>query len=412
MEIYACICAADAAGIASAFSPAFELAAPDVAVFEAGSLRRLYRNWRELAGAIGARAGKDAGIAIARDPDSAILLARNTIGITIAPGDPAPLLAPLAVECLALVPGLLETLDMWGIHTVGELACLPESGLAARFGEAGVHLRRLARGEVRRPLEIHRPPEEYRGRIELDHPVALLEPLTFVFARILNELCARLQANGMAADEIHFALEHEDKSVHRRTLRLPVAIRESQPLLKLLWMDLEAHPPPSPSCAVSLALVPVSPRRVQNGLFLPPTPDPAKLELTLARIRGWVGEENAGIPRLLDTHRPEPFEMLAHRQPSLAPSLSAPASPCLAFRYFRPPLAAEVRLCEDRPVRIAAGEIRGQVTTVAGPWLTSGGWWTASAWDRREWDVALPDGGLYRIYQEAGGRWFIEGMYD
>ena len=402
----------DAAGIASAFSPAFELAAPDVAVFEAGSLRRLYRNWRELAGAIGSRAGKDAGIA------SRAIQTRRFFW----PGTPLESRSPPAIprhfslrwrwNAWRSSPACSRRSTCGASTRWASWRCLPESGLAARFGEAGVHLRRLARGEVRRPLEIHRPPEEYRGRIELDHPVALLEPLTFVFARILNELCGRLQANGMAADEIHFALELEDKSVHRRMLRLPVAMRESQPLLKLLWMDLEAHPPPAPSCAVSLALIPVSPRRVQNGLFLPPTPDPAKLELTLARIRGWVGEENAGIPRLLDTHRPEPFEMLAHRQPSLAPSLSAPASPCLAFRYFRPPLAADVRLREDRPARIASGEIRGQVTTVAGPWLTSGGWWTASAWDRREWDVALPDGGLYRIYQEAGGRWFIEGMYD
>jgi hypothetical protein len=32
-------------------------------------------------------------------------------------------------------------------------------------------------------------------------------------------------------------------------------------------------------------------------------------------------------------------------------------------------------------------------------------------WDRVEWDVALENQGVYRIY-EASGLWFVEGSYD
>jgi len=45
------------------------------------------------------------------------------------------------------------------------------------------------------------------------------------------------------------------------------------------------------------------------------------------------------------------------------------------------------------------------------PWRTSGDWWTTNPWARDEWDIALSDGALYRIYCEPRG-WFVEGSYD
>ena len=57
--------------------------------------------------------------------------------------------------------------------------------------------------------------------------------------------------------------------------------------------------------------------------------------------------------------------------------------------------------------------ILAKVLAFAGPWRTSGGWWTADAWSRDEWEIALSDGALYRIYCEwQNGRWFVEGCYD
>ena len=55
----------------------------------------------------------------------------------------------------------------------------------------------------------------------------------------------------MSAIEITIRLELEDKTEHIRTLRLPVPMRESKSLLKLLQLDLEAHPPQGPNQALS-----------------------------------------------------------------------------------------------------------------------------------------------------------------
>jgi protein ImuB len=75
---------------------------------------------------------------------------------------------------------------------------------------------------------------------------------------------------------------------------------------------------------------------------------------------------------------------------------------------------------EGRPVRITTdrrGVTGGMVLQSAGPWRTSGEWWNdgpaGRSWDRDEWDVALSDGTVYRIFVERDiGQWFLEGVID
>jgi protein ImuB len=393
---------ADLPQIAAAFSPSFEQTAPDTVVFRVDGLRRLHGSPQQIAQAIAQQSGDDVNVAIAETADAAILAARNFPGVTVAPN-----LNDLDVSTLPLTDEMAQVFDSWGIYTVEQLAQLPETGLAERFGPHGVYLQQLARGVTHRPLKIFQPETTYEDRIELDHPVSLLEPLLFLIARLLNEQCARLLSNAMAANEVTIRLELEDRNEHTRTLHLPVPMRESKSLLKLLQMDLEAHPPTAPTVALALALKPVHPRTVQTGIFLPVTPAPDKLELTLARIRGIVGENNVGIPELLNTHHPHPFR-LVKAQPIT--SHQSPVTSHQGFRYFRPPLPATVELDCNRPVRITASGIHGKVLNAAGPWRTSGDWWTTTIWNRDEWDIALSNGSLYRIYRDLN--WFIEGSYD
>ncbi len=405
--MFACLHGADTdlAKIAEAFTPWFEQTAPGTIVFPIDALRRLHGSPQQIAQSIAQRAGAGVNVAIAGTAESAILAARNFPGITV-----NPRLDHLDISSLPITEEMLETLDAWGIRDLQQLAQLPESGIAERFGETGVYLQKLAQGALERPLRVFQPDVTYYQRIELDHPVELLEPLLFLIARMLGEQCENLEAHGMAAGEVAVSLELDNKTGHARTLRLPVPMRDSKALLKLLQMDLEAHPPQAATRALSLSLKPVLPRTIQSGIFMPIAPAPDKLELTLARIRGIVGENNIGVPELLDTHHPHPYR-LAASQPQIgeAPAQSGHRQ---AFRYFRPPRPAMVELQQDRPARLVASGIHGKVLNAAGPWRTSGNWWAETAWNRDEWDVALSNGALYRIYCEPAERWFIEGSYD
>jgi len=403
--MFCCIHSPDAERIAALFTPAYELTAHDTALFNAATLSRLIGAPAEIARQVYNAAGHRASVAIAANPDAALLAARNFAGLTVLNDDPGAALADLAVETLPIGPELLDLLDLWGIHTLGDLAALPETGIAERLGEEASRLCALARATLTRPLNVHKPEEFYAGRIEIEHPIELLEPLLFLIARILNEQCAKLTAHGLATNEVRVSLGD-----YQRTLHLPVAMRDSKALLKLVQMDLEAHPPGAPIAVVSIALAPVEPRRLQNGLFLPQAPEPEKLELTLGRIRGLVGEENVGIAELIDTHRPAPFRLV--REAPHPGEQARPDGPRLAFRWFRPPLAAQVEMRDERPVRLTAPGLYGRILQASGPWRTSGDWWTREAWDRDEWDVALNNGALYRLYREPNGAWRVEGAYD
>jgi protein ImuB len=192
-------------------------------------------------------------------------------------------------------------------------------------------------------------------------------------------------------------------------------MRSQKTFLKLLQLDLESHPPRAPVIAIALEAVAVDPRIVQQGLFLPTAPEPEKLELTLGRIAKLVGAENVGTAELLDSYRPGAFRMKRFGEVGIRRKFAANSGEDtrLALRVFRPARRARVELGEGRPRRIAARGLRGAVVSGAGPWRSSGEWWQVDAWSRDEWDVALSDGALYRIYRDRlSGDWFVEGRYD
>jgi len=191
--------------------------------------------------------------------------------------------------------------------------------------------------------------------------------------------------------------------------------------LKLLQLEMNAHPPQKPVVKVSLVAEPVQPRRSQTGLFVRRGPEPERLQLTLARIAAVVGEGNAGSAELLDTHRPDAFRMSGfvfdpeHGAATAATTIRRSAQARTMLRRFRPPLPAMVTVRDNQPVYISFAGGGKKIIAHAGPWRASGDWWTANAWARDEWDVALDTESLHlcRIFRDVqSNRWFVEGSYD
>ncbi len=397
---------------AEAFSPFVEPAA-DRVLLDIRGLGKLIGRPRQVAEKMRAAlldaglAAEDPRIAIAANPHAATAAARGLAGIVVLmPGDEARALARLPLSLLDPDPELYETLAAWGIHTFGDLSRLPEAGLAERLGPEGVRLHLLARGLSPGPLVPAQETPDYSGRIELDHGLDTLEPLAFLLARLLNEVCGRLVSNGLAATEISVTLDLEDRTQHTRTIRLPYATTDTTSLLKLLQYDLAAHPPQSPVLVVSLLTQPSPQRRLQRGLFIPVAPEAEKLEVTLARLAAVVGEGNVGSPELLNTHRPDAFRMnrFVARPGAGKDTPPVHAAPPMAIRLYRPPIPADVVAPLGYPQRImTARGIGGNVIGYAGPWRTSGDWWRTDAWARDEWDIALQSGALYRISREISG---------
>src|SRR5581483_2388036 len=229
------------------FSPMVEQTASDTVTFDAEGLERLFGPVQDIATAVLRRAGETgvkANLALAANPDAAICAARGFTGVSILPqGDEAKFLASLSLQLMNPSPELQETLERWGIRRFQDLAALPPLGIAERLGPEGLHLRLLARGEVERKLVPLEDSPRFADELELDYPVELLEPLAFVLSRLLGGLATRLATRGLATDELRLRLKLENRARHERMLRLPVPSLDQRAFLKLLQLDLAAHPP-------------------------------------------------------------------------------------------------------------------------------------------------------------------------
>jgi protein ImuB len=135
--------------------------------------------------------------------------------------------------------------------------------------------------------------------------------------------------------------------------------------------------------------------------------------LEKASDQGRATSDRIGVAEILDTHSPDAFRMkrfVATLGPGNQKSEIRKQKPVTAIRLFRPPVAAQVTLRAGKPVRVACEAVMGEITWCAGPWKSSGEWWTDQPWAREEWDVCVGEA-AYRIYREPRG-WYVEGTYD
>ena len=428
---------------ASAFSPRVEDTAPGTVVLDIEGLEHLFGSTAELAQHLKdyvSALGISMHIGIASNPDAAMCAARGWPGTTILDlGTEASRLKELDIALLPLEPETHATLLRWGIRTFGALAKLPAKELSSRLGRQSIHLHRLARGCAVRPLVPRTPSPQFVETMELDDALVTLEPLAFILNRQCEILFLRLRSRGLAALELLLTLQRErPHAPFVLPLRLPVPARNPRVITRLFMLALDAHPPGAAVTAVRLEATPSKPRRIQNGLFVPLSPEPEKLELTLARIEGVVGKDNVGSPDPSDTYARNRFTMhhfgggdgansgtvtkFVRRYSSsevtsltnlvTVPELAPPPSPNSGvLRLFRPPLQATVRLLDGVPAWIAFSGMHGDVVAASGPWRSAGEWWNGDkAWAREEWDVAVSTS-LLRIYHDKN-RWYAEGIYD
>ena len=572
-------------------SPRVEDTAADTIVLDLAGLNSLFGPDEKITAQLAERAwglGLATQVAVAAKIDAAILAARGCAGVTVIPeGEEEKVLGNLPVGVLAPSAEVLETLERWGVRTSAELAALPVLQLSERLGQEGIRLHELARGASERSMVVAEPEIHFEEEMELEDAVEELEPLSFLLGRLLDQLCARLDARSMAACAVRVRFELDPRfeaevgdvnrpsrthsanfgdtrhsaslraglpgrtgsgvgtpmestglqksetrktrstiaaprlresgstvtcnvsastnkiagetpapqkakitapllqapsvgraeankhlrdcaagvetpdqrasfmsglRIYERVLSLPVAMRDSKMLLKLVRLHLQADAPRAPILKIFLAADAARPRVAQGGLFLPSSPDPEKLELTVARLANLVGDLNVGSPGLVDTHRPGEFRMrrfffmsgfastnpeapareevnrpsetgevdsgtsrhAAKRSAGLPgrtgsgvgtsmestglqksetqktrSTIAAPQLHKTGFRVFRPALRAKVDLRDGCPSRVGFGGLLGYVVAASGPWRSSGDWWREDGWNTDEWDLEM-----------------------
>jgi protein ImuB len=341
----------------------------------------------------------------------------KNVPMILSRGKEAEHLGPLPLAVLGLSSQQADTLALWGLNTLGELASLPEVDLVVRLGQEGKRLQLLARGEHPHLMVPEEPVFALEERVEFDAPVELLDSLLFVLGPMLDQLIIRAQNRSLALASVTVKLGLDGGCEHPRTIKpaLPVAQREI--LLKLLHLDLQAHPPPAGVMSVFVGAEPGDRSKVQLGLFAPQLPEPMRLDVTLARIAALVGEARVGRARLLDTHKPDSFIMERFVVPGTKPKEDKSPKHSVAIRRCRPPVALYM---QREGNRLGAFTLRGKLYAVQqayGPWRKSGQWWSSEVWSHEEWDVCgKANSGETLLclitHDLLRNQWQLEALYD
>jgi protein ImuB len=204
---------------------------------------------------------------------------------------------------------------------------------------------------------------------------------------MLDQLIVRAQARIVALASISLRLDLEGSTAHIRTVRPALPNNDRKLWLKLIHLDLQAHPAQAAILGLTLSAQPGSTSKVQLGLFSPQVPEPMRLDVTLARIRSIVGEGCVGHVVLKDTHRPEAFRVEPFVVPSSTALAAQPRTQRVAMRQLRPAEIVTVTVRNRQPDSFIFREKRYTVERAYGPWSSGGDWWRPTLLSLEQWDL-------------------------
>ena len=357
--------------------------------------------------------------------------------LVIPPGGTAGFLAAQPVSVLADqdLAGLLKRL---GLLTLGDLAALPASDVASRFGDAGEAVHRLARGLDLRPLAARPPAHDLSVAREFDPPEPLAEPVVFAAKTLAEQLHAGLAARGLACVRVQVRATWADGEESSRLWRHDGLLTAAGVADRVRWqLDGRGAAPPDDQYAQGgigmLRLVPDQVVRAtghQLALWGEAVVSD-RVARAAMRVQAMLGHE--AVLRPVTGGGRNVSEQVGHvpfgekREPRLAvgppwPGRIAGTAPGVVY-----PVAREAEVTDEAgrlvtvtgrcvlsaaPARLVIErEPPRRITAWAGPWPLSERWWDAVAARRRARFQLATDDGRAWLAVVRDSRWLIEAGY-
>ena len=408
---------------ASQFSPRIEETYADNAcgfVLDISGTERLFGPPMQIAQSLRTTiitAGFRTSICIGLNFDTARIKAKSTRGITVIPPDEeARAIADIPVSALQLDEEHYETLALWGIRTLGELAELPEEDLVTRIGQQASLWLRLSRGTADHIFQPIEAAFELKEHIEFETHIDQIDSLLFIGSGMINNLVARANNRALCLASLTVRMSLERSLHYERVIRPALPSNDRKFLLKLLQLEIGAHPPQAAVVSLTLIAEAGQQSKVQLGLFTPQAPEPSRLDVTLARLKALVGSDRVGSPTLLDTHRRDSFTIDPFRVPD-QPSPKNEITTRISLRRMRPPHPVRMQIQAEKPAVFHDGGDLYQVQVAYGPWHSSGCWWSVNHWDLEEWDVMAINNhgervGCLLVHDHLNHLWLLDALYD
>ena len=310
-------------------------------------------------------------------------------------------IADLPVQALRLPKGMAAALGKVGIDHVGEIEAKPRARLALRFGPKLTRRLDQAYGRAAEPIQPIEAPELVQARRAFAEPIGAPETLARYTLKLVEVLCAQLEAKGLGARLLDLRFHRVDNRLE--TIRVGTArpVRDIKRLTRLLCDKLETVDPGfgvDTMVLVATLAEPLDWKLVATDLTTPAAPDIADLVDMLSNRLG-PGRLYRLAPAQSDV--PErSTRKIAATAPPTAQAWQA-GWPRPARLLARPELIEAMALLPDQPpVSFTWRGVRRRVRRADGPERIFGEWW------RRDGEIdAVRD--YFQLEDEAGDRFWV-----
>lgn len=421
-KLYACIISADVKrdkevliSVARQFSYSIEML-DDGILFDVSGLERLVGKPGRIAQKILEELQKQnlsGSIAVAETVDTAALLARQDSARS---EQACTLNAPDSFQKLPLtdLPIEQDTLNVFsdlGIRKVRDLLEIPRDELVNRYGQDFRDVIDVIEQKGASSITPNVRENHVSWAYGLDFPVEDFEQLIFILNHGLDRLFEQVSQCGFSTEQLDILFKLKNKTEKAYEIKTSFPTLERTFWLKLMNLRISLDPPEAGIVSVNVVSHFTKPRPSQRGLYAVSRPEPESLLLTVNKLKKLVGEDNVGVPVILNQRLAEAFALDADAMPEGNERIEVRQErSIIAFSYFHPPVQAEVLVRDSRLIFIKTQYFEGRVVEYSGVWKANSKWWDRS-WKTQEWDVEIEHTGVYRLCK-VGKEWFVAGEYD
>jgi len=432
--LYACIISADAKkdktvllSIAQKFSYSIELLADGI-LFDVSGLQNLAGDANKISQTILTELKTNSisgSVAISETIDVATLLARENAHAQLSSDPKSKIQNPksaisspdnfsqLPLQNLLIEEDTQRIFSDLGIKSIRDLQQIPKDELVARYGQQFKNIIDVIEQKGSRLLTPNVSENTVSWNYQLDFPVDDFEQLIFILNHGLDKLLTQTSQYGFSTEHLDIFFRLQNKTERMYEIKASFPTLDKTFWLKLINLRISLDPPESEIVSIHVTSHFTPPRPAQRGLYAVSRPDPERLLLTVNKLKKLVGEENVGVPVLVDQRAEKAFMLDAEEMPSgteIQDSKSKNQTPVVAFSYFNPPIPAEVLVREKKLIFLRTQYFNGHVKKYSGVWKANSKWWDKS-WKAQEWDVEIENHGVYRLCK-VDKDWFLAGEYD
>ncbi len=218
--------------ILESVTPLVEQLSIDEAFLDVAGARRLLGTGVEIAQLLRARVRAEAGLVASVGVATTKFLAKVASDmakpdglLAVEPGTEVAFLAPLPVSRLwGVGPATMKKLDRMAVHTIGDVAALPESALTAALGTAlGQKLRSLANNDDPRPVVPEREMKSIGSEETFATDLRTREACDNEIVRLVDRMTVRLRDAGMEARTLTLKFRYANFETRTRSRTLPTA---------------------------------------------------------------------------------------------------------------------------------------------------------------------------------------------